>query len=90
VRLFQNCDAWRKPERFMQILEACAADARGRTGHEQDDYPQAQYLQRMLRAAQSVHAGEIARQCEDKNLIAERVKEARIVAVEKEMQNLVN
>jgi tRNA nucleotidyltransferase (CCA-adding enzyme) len=85
VRLFQNCDAWRKPERFAQILEACASDARGRTGHEQDDYPQAQYLQRMLLAAQAVNAGNIARHCEDKNLIAERVKEARIVAVEQAM-----
>lgn len=85
VRLFQNCDAWRKPERFMQILQACAADARGRTGHGQDNYPQADYLQRMLMTAQAVNAGEIARQCEDKNLIAERVKEARIVAVEKAM-----
>jgi tRNA nucleotidyltransferase (CCA-adding enzyme) len=82
VRLFQNCDAWRKPQRFAQILEACASDARGRTGHEHDDYPQAHFLQRVLQAAQAVNAGEIARQCEDKNLIAERVKEARIVAVE--------
>ena len=87
VRLFQNCDAWRKPERFTQLLEACASDARGRTGHEQDDYPQAQYLQRMLQAAEAVNAGEIARQCENKNLIAERVKEARIVAVEKEIKS---
>ena len=82
VRLFQNCDAWRKPQRFAQILEACASDARGRTGHEHDDYPQAHFLQRVLQAAQAVNAGEIARQCEDKNLIAERVNEARIVAVE--------
>jgi tRNA nucleotidyltransferase (CCA-adding enzyme) len=85
VRLFQSCDAWRKPQRFAQILEACASDARGRTGHEQDAYPQAHFLQRMLQAAQAVNAGEIARQCEDKNLIAERVKEARIVAVENEI-----
>ena len=82
VRLFQNCDAWRKPQRFAQILEACASDARGRTGHEHDDYPQAHFLQRVLQAAQAVNAGEIARQCEDNNLISERVKEARIVAVE--------
>lgn len=82
VRLFQSCDAWRKPERFKQLLDACAADAHGRTGHEQDDYPQARFLWRMLQAAQAVNAGEIALQCEDKNLIAERVKEARIVAVE--------
>ena len=87
VRLFQNCDAWRKPERFTQLLEACASDARGRTGHEQDDYPQARFLQRMLQAAQAVNAGEVARQCVDKNLIAERVKEARIVAVAKEIKS---
>ena len=87
VRLFHNCDAWRRPQRFMQILEACASDARGRTGHEQDDYPQADFLQRMLLAAQAVNAGEIAQRCEDKNLIAERVREARIVAVGKEMKS---
>ena len=82
VRLFQSCDAWRKPERFKQVLEACAADARGRTGHEQDNYLQAHYLQTMLLAAQGVDAGKIAQQCEDKNLIAERIKEARIAVVE--------
>jgi tRNA nucleotidyltransferase (CCA-adding enzyme) len=82
VRLLSSCDAWRKPERFKHILEACASDARGRTGHEQDDYPQATYLLRMLKAAQTVNAGEIARQCEDKNLISVRVKEARVKAVE--------
>lgn len=86
VRLFQNCDAWRKPERFSQLLQACMSDARGRLGHEQAAYPQADYLQRMLHAAQAVNAGEIARQCEDKNLIAERVREARIVAVAQEIQ----
>lgn len=88
VRLFQNCDAWRKPERFNQVLEACASDARGRTGHEQDGYPQEHFLQRMLQAAQAVDAGSIAQQCDDKNLIAERVKEARILAVENSLRSL--
>ncbi|HEU0188267.1 MAG TPA: multifunctional CCA tRNA nucleotidyl transferase/2'3'-cyclic phosphodiesterase/2'nucleotidase/phosphatase, partial [Gallionellaceae bacterium] len=82
VRLFQSCDAWRKPQRFSQILEACMSDARGRTGHENDAYPQAEYLLRALHAAQAVNAGAIAQQCEDKNLIADKVREARIVAVE--------
>jgi tRNA nucleotidyltransferase (CCA-adding enzyme) len=63
------------------------SDARGRLGHEQAQYPQADFLQRMLHAAQAVNAGEIAMQCEDKNLIAERVKEARIVAVERAMNS---
>lgn len=82
VNLLQGCDAWRRPERFELLLQACASDARGRTGHENDAYPQADYLLQALHAAQAVDAGEIARQCADKNLIAERVREARIVAVE--------
>ena len=82
VRLFNSCDAWRKPDRFKRILEACASDARGRTGHEQDEYPQAGYLLGLLQAAQAVNAGEIAQQCEDKNLISARVMAARIKAVD--------
>jgi len=88
VDLFQHCDAWRKPERFIQLLQACSSDARGRTGHEHDEYPQDAYLQHMLRAAQLVNAGEIARQCEDKKLIASRVSEARIKAVEIEIKKM--
>lgn len=81
VRLLQNCDAWRRPERFTQVLQACAADARGRTGHEQDDYPQAAYLLRALQAAQSVDAGEIAKQCINSKQVADRLHEARMAAV---------
>ncbi|MEQ1674816.1 MAG: multifunctional CCA addition/repair protein [Candidatus Nitrotoga sp.] len=81
VRLLQSCDAWRRPERFTQLLQACAADARGRTGHEQDDYPQAAYLLRARQAAQSVDAGEIAKQCINSKQIADRLHEARVAAV---------
>ena len=87
VRLFYNCDAWRRPERFSQLLLVCSSDARGRSGHENDSYPQADYLLRALQAAQAVDAGEIARQCEDKNLIAEQVRLARIMAVERGIES---
>ena len=83
VGILQSCDAWRRPERFTHLLQACASDARGRTGHAQDAYPQADYLLRMLRVTQTVNAGEIAQQCEDKNVIADKVREARIMAVER-------
>ena len=86
VRLFQNCDAWRRPERFELLLQVCVCDAHGRTGHESDAYPQADYLMRVLRATQAVNAGDIARNCTDQNLIAEKVREARILAVEHAIQ----
>ncbi len=87
VKLFDRCDLWRKPERFVEILHACESDAHGRTGHENDAYPQAAYLLECARAAQAVNAGDIARACADKNLIADKVREARIVAVEEVVNN---
>ena len=88
VKLFDSCDLWRKPERFSQILQACESDAHGRTGHEQDAYPQSAYLLLCAQAARAVNAGEIARACPDKNLIADKVREARIVAVEEIIKGL--
>ncbi len=82
VKVFDACDLWRKPERFELILQTCESDAHGRTGHEQDAYPQMAYLQACAAAARAVNAGDIARACTDKNLIADKVREARIVAVE--------
>ena len=37
----EGLDAFRRPDRFDQFLLACEADARGRKGKEQMDYPQA-------------------------------------------------
>ena len=88
VKLFDGCDLWRKPERFELIMRACESDAHGRTGHENDAYPQAPYLLRCVQAAQAVNAGEIANACLNKKLIAEKVREARIKAVEAVIKGL--
>src|SRR5690606_34817482 len=45
LELLENTDALRRPERFEQLLLACEADARGRTGFENRPYPQRQWLQ---------------------------------------------
>ncbi|MDO8264720.1 MAG: multifunctional CCA addition/repair protein [Gallionella sp.] len=82
IKLFQSADAWRRPERFTQLLQACSSDARGRTGHEQDAYPQADYLLQLLLVARAVDAGEIARLCADGSAIAAAVQQARIRAIE--------
>jgi tRNA nucleotidyltransferase (CCA-adding enzyme) len=87
VRLFQSCDVWRRPERFRQLLQVCSSDAQGRTGHESDAYPQADYLLHALQAAQEINAGEIAQRCQDKKLIAERVRLERVAAVQQAIKN---
>ncbi|NAW64444.1 multifunctional CCA addition/repair protein [Photobacterium halotolerans] len=54
IRLFDQIDAWRKPERVEQLAICCRADIRGRTGFEDDPYPQADILQDVFAAVQAV------------------------------------
>tara|TARA_R110001592_G_scaffold96983_2_gene278010 strand:- start:309 stop:1550 length:1242 start_codon:yes stop_codon:yes gene_type:complete len=54
LRLFESLDAFRRPEQVAQFLLACEADSRGRTGFEDKEYPQADYLRGALVAANSV------------------------------------
>ncbi len=86
LEVFQRCDAFRKPERFKQMLDACLADARGRTTFENCEYPQAAFLLKLLAAANTVNSGEIAQSCEDKAMIPERIKQARVAAIRAEKE----
>src|SRR5690606_27785364 len=45
LKVFKQTDAFRRPERFAELLLCCKADARGRPGFEQEPYPQADYMQ---------------------------------------------
>lgn len=54
-----NCDVWRKPERFADLLLACTADARGRTGFEDSPYPNADYIWQAYLLAKEVNVQEI-------------------------------
>jgi len=60
LRLLERCDAFRKPARFAQIVQACAYDARGRLGREQDAYNQGERLLLALRAALDIDSTAIA------------------------------
>ncbi|MGQ3055055.1 MAG: multifunctional CCA addition/repair protein [Roseateles sp.] len=54
LRLLARCDAWRRPDRFAELLWACECDARGRLGLENRDYPQRERLLADLAATQQV------------------------------------
>lgn len=60
LNLFEGADAFRRPDRFEQFLLVCEADARGRAGLENRDYPQPDFLRGALQAAQAVEARELA------------------------------
>jgi tRNA nucleotidyltransferase (CCA-adding enzyme) len=87
--MLQSVDAYRKPERFEEFLQACACDFHGRPGYAEKPYPQAERLRRALSAARSVDAGaiaaELARTVQDLTrlpaAINTRVSEARIAEI---------
>jgi tRNA nucleotidyltransferase (CCA-adding enzyme) len=54
LQLLERTDAFRRPDRFAEFLLACEADARGRTGLEEQPYPQAERLRAALSAAAGV------------------------------------
>jgi tRNA nucleotidyltransferase (CCA-adding enzyme) len=58
LKLLEDADAFRRPERFAELLLACEADARGRTGLEAEPYPQSGYLRAALATAAAVQLGE--------------------------------
>ncbi|MDE2070071.1 MAG: multifunctional CCA addition/repair protein [Gammaproteobacteria bacterium] len=77
LRLLQDCDAFRRPQRFEQLLLACEADARGRSGLEARPYPQAELLWRARAAAAAVNIPGGASGAE----IGKRLNQARLLAV---------
>jgi tRNA nucleotidyltransferase (CCA-adding enzyme) len=82
VSLMERCDAFRKPQRYLDMLSASECDHRGRTGFSDIPFPQAAYMERALAAAQSVDAGAVAQKFLDQpQKIAEAVHNARIAAV---------
>ena len=82
LRVLEKTDAFRRPERFEKFLIACEADARGRAGLEDRDYPQASAFRIAFAAASEVNAGEIATANEAAR-IPDAIRKARIAAIRK-------
>jgi tRNA nucleotidyltransferase (CCA-adding enzyme) len=62
LKVLKQCDAFRRPDRFKKVLLCCEADARGRTGFEETDYPQANLFLQALKHAQLVSAKSLIEQ----------------------------
>lgn len=79
--LLVRCDAFRQPTRVAQLGLACEADKRGRAGLENKPYPQREELLRLLAAAQSVRAADVAREGLEGPALGEALARARIRAI---------
>lgn len=62
LKVLKQADAFRRPQRLEDFLLCCEADARGRTGFETREYPQANYLRRALTQCQAIDISAIAAQ----------------------------
>jgi len=80
--LLENLDAFRRPARLEQFILACEADARGRKGLENRDYPQSLVLRQAREAAAAVTMTDTERAGLNGLQIAERMKQRRIAALE--------
>ncbi|HEY7996220.1 MAG TPA: multifunctional CCA addition/repair protein [Steroidobacteraceae bacterium] len=81
LTLLENCDAFRRPERFGELLLACEADARGRTGREREPYPQVDYLRAALAASARVALSAADREGLAGPEIGEELRRRRLAAV---------
>ena len=79
--LIARCDGFRKPARIDQLATVCEADARGRAGRGEADYPQADTLRRLHAAAMGVRGADIAAQGATGPAFGEALRKARIAAI---------
>ena len=78
----RDMDALRRPERFAEFLLACEADARGRLGFENRDYPQRAYFSQALDIVMAVTPRHLPhRETLDGKALGDALAQARIHAL---------
>ncbi|MDO8329525.1 MAG: multifunctional CCA addition/repair protein [Fluviicoccus sp.] len=78
----RDMDALRRPERFAEFLLACEADARGRLGFENRNYPQRTYFSQALDIAMAVTPQHLPhRESLDGKALGDALAQARIHAL---------
>jgi tRNA nucleotidyltransferase (CCA-adding enzyme) len=82
LKVLHKLDAFRRPGRFENFLLACEADARGRTGFEDRDYPQSDYFRRAWKEASAVTADKLADGALSGAEIGAEIDELRLRAIE--------
>lgn len=84
-KLFKGLDCIKNPSILDSFLVCNVADARGRTGFEDRDYPQARYLEACLGAVLEVDTKAVAKEAMEagakKEAIGERIRIAQINAI---------
>ncbi len=78
LKFFKQTDVFRRPERFKKMTRACIADARGRTGFENDPYPQADYAVRLVDKLVALDLSEILESGKQDKELGKAIDEYRL------------
>jgi tRNA nucleotidyltransferase (CCA-adding enzyme) len=89
LRTLERCDALRRPERFAELLLACEADARGRLGFEQREYPQRAFVAQARERAAAVALDPAERAGMSGEKIGQELRRRRLAAIEELKTQLV-
>jgi tRNA nucleotidyltransferase (CCA-adding enzyme) len=81
MKLIEDADLLRRPERVRDFVRACEADFRGREGLEDRPYPQGDRLQAALQAVLAIRARDIGTEGLDGVQIGEKLRKERIKAI---------
>ena len=87
LKLIEALDGFRRPERVQKFLLACEADARGRTGLENRDYPQNDYLTTILFELTQLDLGTLLKEAKPENA-HEFVQQSRLRLLSETMTRL--
>jgi tRNA nucleotidyltransferase (CCA-adding enzyme) len=83
-KLFTQTDAFRKPERFRKMLDACIADVRGRTGLENREYPQADFLEQLAQKLRDIDVTGLQAQGFTGKALGEALRRERLALIKQE------
>jgi tRNA nucleotidyltransferase (CCA-adding enzyme) len=83
LKVLEAVDAFRRRDKFADFLAACEADARGRKGLEDADYPQANRMRAALEAAAEITAEPFMDKGLAPEALGDAIRKARISAIKK-------
>lgn len=81
VKMFNAIDAHRRPQRFKDFLLACEADAKGRTGYENNDYPQKDFLLQAFNIIKQINVQDIIKKGFTGEKIREQLTQRQVEAI---------
>lgn len=81
LALLERLDVFRRPLRLEQFVQACEADARGRTGLEDEPYPSADFLRAAGRVASDIDISALRAAGHDGPRLGKAIRAARLDAL---------